>query len=199
MQNYAAVDASQLPLDAYGSRGTMWWGLMGLIIIEAAFFALLIVSYFYYRIRYVDWPPASLPDLGLPLLNLILIVATCFPLWLVQRGAPDKNPRWLAVVLAVSTIFLVVTTVLRMFEFPALHTRYEHHSYGSITWAMLFAHGLEQLLTAGETGLLAYFAATNDLDVKHRSDIQLNSLFYYFLTITWVVIFAAIHIGARAL
>jgi cytochrome c oxidase subunit 3 len=195
-----ALDASKMPLDAYGSKGTMWWGIMALIVIEAMFFGLLAVSYFYYRMRYVDWPPADLPALGLPLVNLVVIMAACYPLWIVERGAPDRSPTWIAKILGVSSMFIVAAVVLRIFEFSSLRTNYDSHSYGSITWALLFTHGLELLLTLGETMLLSFYAATNhDLDVKHRSDIRLNSIFYYFLAITWIAIFGVIQIGGRVL
>ena len=195
-----ALDVSQMPLDAYGSKGTMWWGVMALIVIEAMFFGLLVVSYFYYRMRYVDWPPADPPELRLPLVNLMVILATCYPLWVVKRGALDRSPAWIAKMLTVSSILIIIIVVLRLFEFTSLRTQYDFHSYGSITWALLFTHGLELLLTLGETALLAIYAATNSvLDVKHRADIQLNSVFYYFLAVSWVAIFGVIHIGARVL
>jgi heme/copper-type cytochrome/quinol oxidase subunit 3 len=199
MSTQLSIDVSKLPLEAYGSRGTMWWGLMGLIIIESVFFGLLAVSYFYYRIRYVDWPPASLPDIGLPLANLILILAVCIPFWVIERAAPHRDRKWLAWMLAFATVLVALTTSLRVLEFQSLHTGYQRDSYGSITWALLFVHGIELLLTCGETGLLAFYTATNEIDTKHRSDIQLNSVFFYFLAITWVIIFAVIQVGGRSL
>ena len=177
----------------------MWWGLMGLIIIESVFFGLLIVSYFYFRIPYIDCPPASLPDVAVPMANLLLILGTCFPFWLIDRAAPNRDRGWLAGMLAFAAVLVAITIVLRIFEFQSLHTGYQRDSYGSITWALLFVHGVELLLTCGETALLAFYTATNDVDTKHRSDIQLNSLFYYFLAITWLVIFAVIHAGGRLL
>jgi heme/copper-type cytochrome/quinol oxidase subunit 3 len=199
MNTQLSIDVSKLPLEAYGSRGTMWWGLMGLIIIEGVFFGLLAVSYFYYRIRYVDWPPASLPDIGVPLANLILILAACIPFWFIDRAAPHSDRQWLASMLAFAAVLVALTIGLRVLEFQALHTGYQRDSYGSITWALLFVHGLELLLTFGESCLLAVYAATNEIDTKHRSDIQLNSVFFYFLAIAWVIMFAIIHVGGRSL
>lgn len=199
MNTSASWDASRLPLDAFGSKGTMWWGLMGLIIIESVFFGLLVVSYFYFRIRYVDWPPAPLPDIALPTANLILILVTCVPFWLIERAAPDRDRRWLAGMLGLATILVAGAVILRVFEFHSLHTGYQRDSYGSITWALLFVHGLELLFTCGETALLAFYSATKDLDAKHRSDIQLNSVFYYFLAIVWILLFAVIQAGGHLL
>jgi heme/copper-type cytochrome/quinol oxidase subunit 3 len=164
-----------------------------------AFFALLIVCYFYYRSRLVNWPPVDPPGYLIGGFNLALIVATCYPMWIIQRRAPDASPSWLARMLAFAAVLQGTTALLRIFEFRELHTHYDQSAYGSITWAFLFTHGLELLLTLAETALLAVFSATNELDTKHRGDIQMGSMFYYFLAITWVVMFTVMHVGARAL
>src|SRR3954467_4974509 len=50
------LDVSQLPSFAFGARGLMWWGTMGVIAIEGTVFALAIMAYFYLRANSDEWP-----------------------------------------------------------------------------------------------------------------------------------------------
>jgi cytochrome c oxidase subunit 3 len=195
------VNASLVPLNAYGSRAPLWWGTLGLIVVEGVFFALLIASYFFFRMRYVEWPPpdAGVPSVGLPIAGLCLMLVTCYPLYRIQREAPRQSPPWLARMLLLSGVMMAGSICIRYKEFSALHTSYWIHSYGSITWMLFFTHGVELMFSAGETFLLAYFCATENLDEKHRGDLQLNSIFYYFLVVSWVVILGVVQIGGRLL
>src|SRR4030095_14782860 len=100
------IDVSGLEVEAYGSRDTLWWGNMGLIIVESTSFALLIASYFFYRMRYTQWPPddAGVPWLTFGLPNLILMVAICCPLSRVNKNAPNASQPWLTKMLALSAV-----------------------------------------------------------------------------------------------
>ena len=44
-------DVSALPDTAFGHRSLMWWGTMGLMVIEGTVFGLAIAMYFYLRLR----------------------------------------------------------------------------------------------------------------------------------------------------
>lgn len=196
-----ALDVSHLPTEEYGHRDTLWWGIMGLILTESTSFGLLIASYFFYRMRYTEWPPsdAGLPWFNFTVPNLILMIVTCYPMWRVSRGAPDRDRQWLSRMLALSALLILASCVLRVFEFQTLQTNYNEHSYGSITWALLFMHAILLFFSAGETAMLSVYARLNELDRKHRADLQINSVYWYFAVILWIVIFAVVWLGGRVL
>lgn len=201
MERCADVDAAALPAGAFGSRSAGWWGALGLIVIEGVFFALLVAAYFFFRMRYAEWPPpdAGPPSMPLPIAGIALMLITCYPLWRIQREAPTQSAAWLTRMLLLSAVLMAGSSWIRYYEFGALHTSYWVHSYGSITWALLFAHGIELLLSAGETLLLAYYSATEELDTKHRADLELNSVFYYFVVASWILIAGVLLLGGRLL
>ena len=130
---------------------------MALIIAEGTSFALLIVSYFYYRMRYTQWPPADagVPWFNFSVPNLLLMVAICYPMWRISREAPHREHKWLAGMLGVTAVLILGTIVLRYFEFCTLQTDWIEHSYGPITWALLFFHAIELMFACGETAMLA--------------------------------------------
>src|SRR5881392_1723781 len=47
MSDTRTIDVSRLAPSAFGTRSLMWWGTMGLVLIEAMAFALTIGAYFY--------------------------------------------------------------------------------------------------------------------------------------------------------
>jgi hypothetical protein len=55
------LDISTLPTFAFGQRSPMWWGTMGLMLIEGTVFALTIMAYFYLRSHATVWPMSRLP------------------------------------------------------------------------------------------------------------------------------------------
>ena len=40
------LDVSGLPTYAFGNRSVMWWGTLGMILIESTVFAIAMVTYF---------------------------------------------------------------------------------------------------------------------------------------------------------
>ncbi|MEZ4570018.1 MAG: hypothetical protein R2849_06770 [Thermomicrobiales bacterium] len=56
----------ELPREVAGPRSTGWWGMVLVIITEAAFFTTLIASYFYLWSGSDSWPPPGIkaPELG---------------------------------------------------------------------------------------------------------------------------------------
>src|SRR4051794_38447766 len=114
-----ALDISQLEVEEFGIKDTLWWGTMALIVAEGTSFALLLVSYFYYRMRYTQWPPADagVPWFNFSIPNLILMLAICYPMWRISREAPERDPKWLSRMLAFSAVLMLGAVVLRYFEF----------------------------------------------------------------------------------
>jgi cytochrome c oxidase subunit 3 len=196
-----ALDVSHVETEEFGSGDTLWWGIVCLFVIEGTAFGLLIASYFFYRMRYTEWPPA---DAGLPwwnfsVANLILILAICYPMRRIEREAPTADRMWLAKMLALAGALILASFVLRIFEFQTLQTDWNEHSYGSITWALLFMHAIHLATSAVECGMLSVYSATKNLDRKHRADIQVNSVYWYFVAISWVVVFCVVYLAARVL
>jgi heme/copper-type cytochrome/quinol oxidase subunit 3 len=46
---------------------------------------------------------------------------------------------------------------------------------------------------------LGVYCATKELDRKHRADLQVNSLYWYFVVVSWIVVFSVIYLVGRLL
>jgi heme/copper-type cytochrome/quinol oxidase subunit 3 len=133
------VDVSRLPTIGHGPRAPIWWGNLGMISIESTVFALAIASYFYLRTHAPAWPPEGIPDpyLGIPTLNLILMLASCIPMAWIDTHARNEKARELQVLMVAITVIMLPILYLRYQEFRSLGTNWYEHSYGSLIWTMM--------------------------------------------------------------
>ncbi|HKP12319.1 MAG TPA: cytochrome c oxidase subunit 3 [Blastocatellia bacterium] len=202
MRERTALDVSHLPAHVYGSRAPLWWGNLLLIVIEGTMFALAIASYFYLRKNFAHWPPPPnpLPEVLLPTINLFVILVSLAPAIRVHVLAVNEGSQFqIQLALLIEIAFIIAVLVLRFYEFPALHCLWNSHAYGSITWALLGLHLLHLVASVCESMLLFVWTLTHTLDKKHRLDLSLLAIYWYFVVASWVVIYAVVFLSPRVM
>jgi heme/copper-type cytochrome/quinol oxidase subunit 3 len=117
-----------------------WWGVAMLIATEAALFGMLVGSYVYLRFKNHPWPPHGIPEptLVVPLVLLVVLLATSVPMWLAARSATPS--RWLLLALVLQSGYFAMSVHDYADD---LHTfTPQQHAYGSIYYTLLGAdHG----------------------------------------------------------
>jgi cytochrome c oxidase subunit III len=134
LEGHPFVDVSDLPdKGAFGPDGLIWWGTVGFMVIEGSMFVLILITYFYLRLRVPEWPPSGTanPDLFYGTLSLVVLAASSVPNHLAKIAAErfDLNAvrRWMFWCVA----FGVALLALRAFEFTTLNCRWDADAYGS--------------------------------------------------------------------
>lgn len=194
-----ALDASALPTEVFGSRGTIWWGNVGFMIVETMTLAVCVASYFYLRRSFQEWPPpgTELPDLLVPTVNLVVLLATIVPYRLLKRRAEQLDTagvkRWLVACLLAG----LGANVVRALEFTALNTWYDVNAYGSAVWAILVTHTTLLLVDLFETGTLAAIFFGGKQEAKHYVDATDNANYSYFMILAWVPLYAILYLYPR--
>jgi cytochrome c oxidase subunit I+III len=194
------VDAAMLPSFAYGHRSPMWWGTVGVAAIEGTVFALAIMMYFYLRTRVTVWPPEVLPpDLLWGTVNTVVLLVSMLPNHLVKKASERRDLRavriWLVVCLAFALVFLFV----RVLEFMMLNVWWDTNAYGSAVWFILGLHTTHLLTDAFDTIVLAVLMFTGPLEGKRYVDVSENAMFWYFVVLAWLPMYAVIYIAPRVL
>ena len=194
----AALDVAELPSFGFSHRSLMWWGTMGLMAIEGTAFAIAIMMYFYLRSHVTTWPMSSLPpELIWGTLNTIILLVRMWPNQLAKRAAEKLDlPRirlWILVCLAFSLVFLIV----RIFEFRGLNVRWDQDAYGSTIWILLGLHTVHLLTDTWDTSVLAVLMHTGPLEGKRYVDVSENALYWYFVVLSWLPIYAVIYWAPR--
>jgi cytochrome c oxidase subunit 3 len=192
------VDVSALPDHAFGHHGLIWWGTTGFMVIEGSMFILVLIAYFYFRLRVPQWPP-SLPDPALApgIVSTVLLLVSCIPNYLTKVAAErydlPRVRRWILVCI----MFGVATVVARALEFPALNASWDNNAYASITWLLLGLHTSHVVTDLLDTAVLAAIVFTTRVDGPRFVDVSENSLYWYFVVASWLPIYLTIYFVPR--
>jgi cytochrome c oxidase subunit 3 len=199
MSSEPAIDVSRLPTYAFGKRSLMWWGTLGIMVIEGTVFALAVAMYFYLRERSVAWPPGGLPPPGLAWgsLNTLVLLVSIAPNWWADRLAKQRDLQGVRIALPICLAFAAVFLVIRVFEFGALNIRWDHNAYGSIVWTLLGLHTAHLATDTLDTAVLTVLMFTGPLEGKRFSDVSDNSFYWYFVVLAWLPIYAVIYLAPR--
>ena len=198
--NHRALDVSGLPSYKFSHHSLMWWGVMGMIVLEGTAFALAIATYFYLWSQAQAWPMKTTPPgLFWGTLNLVVLLASAWPNhWAKQVGERGDEPK-IRIALVVCALFGVALVAIRGFEFTALNVSWDTDAYGSIVWLLLGLHTVHLATDVYDTWVLvAVFLFAQPIEGRRHVDVSENGLYWYFVVITWNPIYAVIYLFPRA-
>jgi cytochrome c oxidase subunit I+III len=192
------IDVARLPPYAFGQRSLIWWGTIGLIAIEGAMFAMLIAAYFYLKGRAPHWPPGQFPPaLVWGTVNTVLLLISAVPNQLTKVAAEKRDlgrsRLWLATALVVALAFNIV----RIFEFRALNVWWDENAYGSVVWTLLGFHTFHIVTDFVDSSILLALLFIGPLKESHFVDIADNAMYWYFVVVSWIPIYAVIYVVPR--
>ena len=194
------LDVSALPSYGFSHRSLMWWGTFGLIAIEGTVFALAAFVYFYVRTRVNEWPPSVLPpELLWGTLNTALMLLSAVPNHWTKRAAEAEDLPKVRIGLAICAAFGAAFLILRWMEFTALNCRWDTNAYGSAVWMLLGLHTVHVLTDLYDTAVLAVLMVVGPIEGKRYVDVSENALYWYFVVLAWLPIYAVIYFGPRVL
>lgn len=193
-------DVTELPEHSYGPGAITWWGMTGLILIEGITLVLVAASYVYVRQNFHEWPPAHtpLPSLGIPILNLAVMLGSVIPAVWAARRARAHDARGVLVGVSIQAVLGVVAMVLRYVEATqSLHVRWDTNAYGSVAWAVLVGHAVVMVTDVMDTIGLALLFALVEPEEKHFVDTTENSIFWYWVVGFWAALFVLVYLYPR--
>jgi cytochrome c oxidase subunit 1/cytochrome c oxidase subunit I+III len=201
------LDVSKLPASAMDYRSPVWWGNALLLCIETSMFAIVIAAYFYFRRNFELWPPPKVdvfPPIQRPLprlmpatLDLGLMLFSLIPMYIAERACLKMQERRVRIYAGIGFLIGVVCIVLRFYEFPRLVVWYDENAYGSIVWTLLGVHLMHLVIMTFEDGLMAVWIWTKGLDDKHARDIRVTTVYWYWVVILWVIVYAVVYLYPR--
>lgn len=182
---------------AAGPEANVWWGVMGLIVIETVVFGTLIVSYFYYEASIANWPSEDPPALLLPSINTLVLVLSSLAIWTADRGIARGSQTRLRLGLLASIVLAVVFLVLKAIELREKPYRWDDHAYGSIVWTMLGLHALHVTSVFLKSCTMAVLAFKGFFTRHSYVGVQVNGLYWHFVVVIWIPIFLTIYLSPR--
>ncbi len=197
----AVIDISHFSPYQYGRQAPLWWGMVGILTIEATVFATLIASYFYLGLGPPTWPPPGVkqPELLLPTLGTAILLASGLTMhWAdrsIDRGEPRRLPRYLIASMVLAAAFLT----LKVIEYAQVPYRWDSHAYGSIVWTIIGLHGTHVTLLLGKTVVVTILAWRGYFTARRRLGVTINGLYWHFVVVIWLPLYAVLYWSPRVL
>ena len=196
MKSYHGVlDVTETPTVVFGRRAGTWWGTVAFICIEATTLVICVVTYLYFRKNFHHWPPPPhrVPDLLRPTISAVFLALTCVPnYWLHQKTRMlDKGGA--RVGLLIMSLLVVVAVILRLYDFRDLNVHWDSNAYASAAWITVAFHSTLLFLEALETCVFTALFWFGSVEGKHFSDVDDNCLYWYFMSIVWLPMYALIY------
>jgi cytochrome c oxidase subunit III len=199
MSEARVLDVGGLPPGAFGSRSLMWWGTLGIVVIEGTVFALAIGMYFFLATRHATWPPAGVapPGLAWGTLNTLVLMASMVPNELAKRAGERIDLRGVRIWIVVCLLFGIAFNAIRVFEFAHLRVMWNRDAYGSIVWLLLGLHTTHILTDVLDTAVLAVLMFTGPIEERRFVDVEENAVYWYFVVLAWLPIYGVIYWAPR--
>ena len=192
------LDVAALPTSAFGHHSLMWWATMCMIAIEGTAFALAVVSYLYLKGRVFHWPPsAAPPDLFWGTTNVAILVASAWPNALAKKAAERFDLSRVRLWMTIALAFALAFNIVRFLEFGALNVRWDTNAYGSITWFVLGLHTTHVVTDFLDSIVLAAVMFCGRVDEQRFVDVSENAMYWNFVVLSWIPIYAVIYLAPR--
>jgi len=197
----AIVERRPLPRMVHPHGDTVWWGVLFMIVIEAAVFASLILSYFYLRARAEAWPLGDIdpPALLLPTLNSLILLASVLPVAWADRAARRGDRRRLLIGKHVAQALLVVFLVVKVIEYSGYDYNWRTNAYGSLVWTMTGLHVAHVVVVLLKSGVVTALAWKRYFGPSRYVGVQANALYWYFVAAIWIPLYATIYLTPHVL
>ena len=196
---YAAVDAAALPALINGRDAPIWWGIVGLIVVESVVFSALIASYFYLGFGQPEWPVPGVkdPDLLLPGIGTAALLASSVSMHYADSSIKKDDARSLLIGLVISVLLAGVFLGLKAWEYSDKEFRWDSHSYGSIVWLVIFFHSTHVVSLLLKTVVVAVLSWRGFFDRNNRIAVTVNGFYWHFVVAVWIPLFATLYLSPR--
>jgi cytochrome c oxidase subunit 3 len=185
--------------EQHTTRSFGWYGMVFFLASEAIFFANLIASYLYLRIRITgmgaSWIPSGVElDKTLPLINTFILLSSSFPMHYAARAITKGDKRGL-------TIGLILTVILGSTFLSGQAWEYTHANFtpstgvfGSTFFTLTGFHGAH--VTAGVIFLLICFfrSLRGDFSKDRHFAVTAVEMYWHFVDVVWVLLFTVLYL-----
>jgi len=187
---------ADLPTHKFGPSSLTWWGIIGFMIIEGAFFGLAFAAYFFLMGHEQGWPPEGrqAPNLLWGTLFLIVMLLSEIPNSMIKKAARERDVPTIRGLMPVIIGIGGVLLVIRGFEFNSLHVLWYSNAYGSVIWGLLLLHTTHVLTDWGDTVVLSVLMWTPHGETPRRFvDTDENALYWRYVWLLWIPIYLMIY------
>ena len=179
------------------SQEVGWWAMVLVCATEAALFAYFIAAYFYLGVSNPSWPPAGFerPKLEKPLIMTLLLVSSSVVLVIAEKLREHGRRAAYRLGTIVTVLLGAGFLTLQMLEYrEKLRTMAPiSNAYASTFYTITGFHGAH---VAFGLLLLLYPLLRDSLrriEPERPIVVKVSSLYWHFVDVVWLVLFAVIY------
>jgi cytochrome c oxidase subunit 3 len=189
---------TEQPEHAPEGRTLGWYGMVFFLASEAVFFANLIASYLYLRVRAGAWPPTidhlTRPEIMIPLINSVILVSSSFVMHYAVSSIKKGNKNGLTIGLGITALMGMVFLAGQAYEY--IHNGFGPWDglFGSVFYTLTGFHGAH--VTFGILFMLVVFfrAMRGDFSRSHHFAVNAVEMYWHFVDVVWVLLFLVLYI-----
>jgi cytochrome c oxidase subunit 3 len=194
-----------LPHDVRGGISNPVLGMILFITSEVMFFAGLFAAYFSIRAANDIWPPIRpgteeqfhveiLPLVGPATVLLILSSFTCqLGVWGIRRDDRSGFIRNIGVTLVIGIVFLLMQAA----DYALLYSEgltLASGTYGTLYYTLTGFHGAHVFAGVVMLAVVLYRGLAGQFSSRHHDAVEATSLYWHFVDVVWIALFATLYI-----
>jgi cytochrome c oxidase subunit III len=194
-----AATEGALPVGSIGRHANGWWGMLMLIVTEAALFAYLLFSYFYVAVQHTrEWLPIDLPNFTLSAPDTLVLLGSSAVVWrgegLLKRG---RSGAIVAIHLAASAIMGAIFVVIQCKEWSSKEFTPTSSSYGSLYYTITGFHMVHVIVGILILSALALWCSLGYFDRHRSAAVSIGAMYWHFVDAVWILVFVSFYITPR--
>lgn len=210
MRAHAVVDVSAWSRFETKQRHPLWWGIMGLVVVEVTVVAGFLVSYFYLALAQGPrpdfegmraWPPPGIEPLPLlyPTISLLLLGFCAWSMFYAGKAMRKEQRGRLVASFVACSIAGGAVLYLRWLQLQLFPFRWDEHAYGSMVWLLTGFHFVHVTSAVIGTAAIGVLAAKGYYGKKRMLAVDVDTLYWYFVSFAWAPIYLVLYWSPRVL
>jgi cytochrome c oxidase subunit 3 len=179
------------------SKPLAWWGMIIIIATESMIFVGLLASYAFLRASAQTWPPPGVPLPEIPKTAVFsaLLIGSSLPVWWGERGIKRGDAGILRLGWAIAWLMAAAFVGNSIKDFLDLRFGWSDNAYGSIFYATVglhLAHVIVALILSIGVQAKAWMGR---YDKDHYLTVEVVSLYWHFVDVVWIFVFATLFLS----
>lgn len=193
------MDVEPLSRFLPGREAQIWWGIVGLILIEMTVVSGFVISYFYLQMQNHPWPPTAtpIPEVVLPTWSLTIMLGSCITMYLAGRAINQDRVRPFYLYTFTSVFLGCVVLLVRWQQFEKLEFRWDENVYTSFVWTISGFHFIHVVSAAFGTFVIGILGTLGYFNKKRQIGVVVDTLYWNFVVIAWIPFYFVLYWAPR--
>ena len=197
--NNSDVDVSNFSRHLNGHNAPIWWGIIGLILIELSVVSAFTVTYLYLYMQHPQWPPNDIPapPLLIPTWSMILMLLSCVTMYLAGKAVEKNQAKHFVVYTFASVVMACSVLWIRWLQFDNFEMRWDQHVYGSLLWTISGFHFIHIVSAAIGTAAIGLFGMAGFYTRQRQIGVVVDTMYWNFVAFAWLPFYLVLYFFPR--